>query len=566
MKHRLAFVAGLILTGMVLTMPVQAAKAHSGKAAAGQKELLVVMPLRVSEDDRELAGAMEAALVEGLESRYKVFSGEQVQQKAREIFRRESTTAKHDCDETRCMQDIAQAFQAELIATANVAKRSDGYFLALSIRNIFDDTVVFSASTPCKNCDAYQVIDRLKQLSGSNRPEAAQSAAEPDIASSAASDPETALWEEVKKGNAAEDYQAYLSQYPKGKYVALAKSRLTRLQEEIRAEADKQERQSWQTAQETNTEQSYQGYLESYPAGQYTALAKARIGKLQKDATQSSRPGKTFRDCNECAEMVVIPAGSFDMGSPSGEAGRQNDEGPVHRVSVKSFALGRTEITKGQFAAFVQASGYDAGNKCYVLANEKWSEQEGANWKNPGYAQGDDHPAVCINWNDAKAYAEWMSRKTGKSYRLPTEAEWEYAARAGSASSRYWGEDADQACGYANVGDQTLKNQVSGWQYPTHNCTDGYAYTAPVGHYKPNAFGLYDMIGNVWEWVQDSYHENYNGAPTDGTEWAGDGAGRVLRGGSWNVEPQYARASVRSGDGPAGRGDGSGLRLARTLP
>jgi len=284
-------------------------------------------------------------------------------------------------------------------------------------------------------------------------------------------------------------------------------------------------------------------------------------------AAHAPKAGKIFRDCPSCPEMVVIPSGSFDMGSPDSEAGRDKDEGPVHRVNVATFALGKTEITRGQFAAFVNKTNYSTGDKCWTLEGGKYEERSG-NWSKPGYSQDDKHPVACINWNDAKAYAEWMSRKTGKQYRLPTEAEWEYAAHGNTSTSRYWGDNPDQACGYANVADKTAQAQIHGASssWSVHNCTDGFAYTAPVGRFKANAFRLKDMLGNVWEWTEDSYHDSYNDAPTDGSVWQGNGAKYVLRGGSWNNEPQNVRAAIRYGNKPALRFSSFGFRLARMLP
>lgn len=283
-------------------------------------------------------------------------------------------------------------------------------------------------------------------------------------------------------------------------------------------------------------------------------------------AANDPQAGKTFRDCPDCPEMVVIPPGSFDMGSPRFEAGLNDTEGPVHRVNISAFALGKTEITRGQFATFVSETNYNAGDNCLTFEDGKWEERNGRNWRDPGYLQEDSHPAACLSWNDAKAYTEWLSRKTGKQYRLPTEAEWEYAARGNTGTARYWGDSTDQACGYANVGDAAMKAQVQGVAWDTHNCTDGYAYTAPVGSFKANAFGLNDMIGNVWEWVEDSFHNSYEGAPTDARVWQGDGTKRVLRGGSWIHEPLDAQAASRHWFEPSFRDFSFGFRLARMLP
>ena len=254
------------------------------------------------------------------------------------------------------------------------------------------------------------------------------------------------------------------------------------------------------------------------------------------------------------------------MGSPRSEAGRSGKEGPVHVVNVATFALAKTEVTRGQFAAFVNETGYSTGDNCWSLIGSEY-EVRSANWRKLGYSQDDQHPAACINWNDAHAYAEWMSRKTGKQYRLPTEAEWEYAARGNTSTARYWGNNPDRACAYANAADKTAQSQIiaaSSWS--GHNCADGFAYTAPVGSFKANAFGLNDMLGNVWEWVEDSYNDSYNGAPADGSAWPGKGAKRVLRGGSWYDAPQYVRAARRDSGKPAKRYDNFGFRVARTLP
>lgn len=275
---------------------------------------------------------------------------------------------------------------------------------------------------------------------------------------------------------------------------------------------------------------------------------------------------KTFHDCPGCPKMMVIPAGSFSMGSPAAETGRREDGDPVHQVKIGSFALGKTEITRGQFAEFVKATAYNTGNKCWIIEGGKYQERKG-NWSKVGYLQEDNHPAVCVSWNDATAYTNWLSLKTGKKYRLATEAEWEYAARGKTRSARYWGENPSDACKYANVADQTAKELIApkaAWK--VHNCKDGFAYTAPAGSYKANSFGLHDMLGNVWEWVEDSYHKSYQGAPVDGSAWQGEGKKRVLRGGSWYDAPRYVRAAGRDKAAATSRYDNIGFRVARMLP
>lgn len=300
--------------------------------------------------------------------------------------------------------------------------------------------------------------------------------------------------------------------------------------------------------------------------------AQAQAAKQGKSATASSakhapKAGKIFRDCPSCPEMVVIPSGTFDMGSPDSEAKRNDDEGPVHRVNIATFALGKTEVTLAQFAAFVKETKYNAGDKCWTLESGNFEERSG-NWRKPGYPQDNKHPVACIDWDDAQAYAKWLSRKTGKKYRLPTEAEWEYSARGNTGTARYWGDNPDDACKYANVADKTAQAQIHGaTSWLVHHCTDGFSYTAPVGSFKPNAYGLNDMLGNVWEWTEDSYHDSYKGAPTGGSTWQGDGAKRVLRGGSWNNSPSDVRAAIRYNSSKAAlRFSSFGFRMARLLP
>ena len=280
-----------------------------------------------------------------------------------------------------------------------------------------------------------------------------------------------------------------------------------------------------------------------------------------------AKTGKTFKDCPGCPDMVVIPAGSFAMGSPDTEKSRNGDEGPVHQVKLNAFALGKTEITRGQFSAFVKESKYVTGNKCMTFAGGKFNEQSGRNWRDIGYLQSKLHPASCISWNDAIAYTTWLTHKTGKLYRLPSEAEWEYAARGNTVTSRYWGDNPDAACAYANVADLTAKAQIHGASFwLLHNCSDGFAYSAPVGSFKANAFGLHDMLGNVLEWTEDNYHDNYISAPIDGSAWLGSDARRILRGSSWNSSPDRVRSAKRCMEKPDEHFSYVGFRVARGLP
>ena len=226
------------------------------------------------------------------------------------------------------------------------------------------------------------------------------------------------------------------------------------------------------------------------------------------------------------------------MGSPESEKDRQSDEGPQHKVTIAAFEMSRYEITVGQFRQFVQDNNYRTvaeqnGKGCFAWINGEWQQELDRNWQNPGFAQSDDQPVVCISWQDAQAYIAWLSQKTGKLYRLPTEAEWEYAARAGTPTRYWWGDD---------IGNNNAVCYNCGSQW------DG-KQTAPVGSFKANAFRLHDTAGNVSEWTQDCWHENYTNAPADGSAWleadGGECSIRVIRGGSWISIPQNLRSAFR---------------------
>ena len=291
-----------------------------------------------------------------------------------------------------------------------------------------------------------------------------------------------------------------------------------------------------------------------------------------KNITKSPQPAATFQDCaRDCPTMIVIPPGHFVMGSPAAEDGRFDDE-RQHEVRIGySFAVGIHAVTVGEFAAFVQQTGYDTGNHCWVYeGGSDFVEREGRSWRNPGFAQTDRHPVVCVNYADTQAYLRWLGKKTGHRYRLLSEAEWEYAARAGTTTARYWGNDANQACAYANAPDLTFRAQFS--DYEIVNCHDDHVFTAPVGSFKPNAFGLYDMLGNVWQYVGDCYVPDYEATPHDGSPQTDCSANvgefkntQVLRGGAWDGYARFVRAAFRGKEDPGLRNNNDGFRIARTL-
>ncbi len=267
--------------------------------------------------------------------------------------------------------------------------------------------------------------------------------------------------------------------------------------------------------------------------------------------------GDSFKDCDSCPKMVVVPAGSFMMGSPASEKQRDKDEGPRHKVRIpRAFAVGKFEVTKAQFEAFVKDTGHDAGNECYTYKGGDWKERSGRSWRNPGFSQGGDHPVACVNWDDAKAYVVWLARKTGKSYRLLSEAEWEYAARAGTTTP-------------FSTGGKITTDQANFDGNYTYNGSRKGRYrgkTVSVGSFAKNAFGLHDLHGNVWEWVEDCWNDSYSSAPSDGSVHThGDCSLHVLRGGSWYYNPWYLRSALRDSFSTVSRISFVGFRVARTL-
>jgi len=273
--------------------------------------------------------------------------------------------------------------------------------------------------------------------------------------------------------------------------------------------------------------------------------------------------GEVFSDCPECPRLVVLPPGEFMQGSPDSEAGRQASEGPAHPVLIEyPFALGQFEVTLAEFGRFAEETGYRM-DRCRSYDGE-WNIENASNWLAPGFAQDEDHPVTCVSWSDAMAYVAWLSQKTGATYRLPSESEWEYAARAGSELSRPWAGDTRLACGSANVADLVAEDRFPGWD--VHDCADGYVYTAPAGSFRGNSFGLYDTMGNAFEWVADCWRDSYAGASSDGKAWTtGDCNSRVLRGGSWFSMPGFVRSAFRNRFGEHERSASFGFRVAREL-
>jgi formylglycine-generating enzyme required for sulfatase activity len=290
--------------------------------------------------------------------------------------------------------------------------------------------------------------------------------------------------------------------------------------------------------------------------------------------TTTPEPGSVFRDCPECPEMVVIPAGKFLMGSSPEEAARDvatapssdtstakkfvQPEQPQHEVTINApFVMGKYPITKGEFAAFVQETGYTPAPGC-ILYSLQYHVSPKADWKLPGFVQTDRDPVVCVSWQDAKAYIGWLNKKVAISadstlegpYRLPSEAEWEYAARAGTGTARWWGD----SIGRNNA---VCARCGSKWDQ---------AQTAPVGSFHPNPFGLYDVPGNVWQMTEDCWDKSYIDAPADGLPRLTASCDyRVWRGGSWASFPWLLRSATRTSNRSDQRANDTGFRVAKTL-
>jgi formylglycine-generating enzyme len=288
---------------------------------------------------------------------------------------------------------------------------------------------------------------------------------------------------------------------------------------------------------------------------------------------------KTIADCADCPQMVVIPAGSATLGSTAEERARAgiiplfgDREGPTYKVTfAKPYAIGKTEITRAQYRAFVDATKRPDPPACGNHDPEKdfWGPRPGYNWRKPGIEQDDTHPAVCIGYDDAVAYTKWLSAKTGKPYRLPSDAEWEYAARGGTTTPWYWGERGEDGCGIANM---LSSGTVAKLGHPKSMadrfvCASPRTFTMPVASFPPNPFGLYDMVGNAFEWAADCNSPDNRDARADGSaRTTGDCARHYLKGGAFQTPFWLTRSAIR---GAPLTGDirmfAMGFRVARSI-
>ena len=283
---------------------------------------------------------------------------------------------------------------------------------------------------------------------------------------------------------------------------------------------------------------------------------------LTRASVEAPAPGTVFSDCPACPSMVVLPAGRFQQGSSRAEGG-SSYEMPAHWVNIqRPLGMSLNVVTVEEFQQFIAATGRDMQG-CDTYDGE-WKTRPDGSWKSPGFPQTGTHPVTCVSWDDAQAYARWLSGKTGHQYRLPSASEWEYAARSGGEAVLPWGANAAAACASANVADASAAQRYPGWT--VFGCNDGYVYTAPVGSFKANSFGLNDMLGNVFQWTEDCWKADYVGAPIDGSaQSAGDCSEHELRGGSWFSTPAYVRANYRNHFAAGYRTSSVGIRLVKDM-
>lgn len=278
------------------------------------------------------------------------------------------------------------------------------------------------------------------------------------------------------------------------------------------------------------------------------------------DATRCIQPGsgEQFEDCPDCPRMVVVPAGEFTMGSPEDEPERESArESQVDVRIARPFAIGAFTVTRAQFAAFVSATGYEVDRGCYFWTGSTWEERADRSWRAPGFEQDDAHPVTCIDLESAQAYAKWLSTTTGKRYRLPSETEREYVTRAGTDTAFWWGDSITTDRANYNGENSSVLGAPGVWRQATLR----------VDSFEPNAWGLYNVHGNVWEWTEDCWNDSNEGNPGDGSaRTTGDCTWRVARGGAWNYSPTYLRSAYRYWNLPDNRSGVQGMRVVRDLP
>ena len=383
---------------------------------------------------------------------------------------------------------------------------------------------------------AKERIDEMKKAIEAAKKDAAEKAEAARQAAIARAAEERQAWSIADAANTVPSYQAYLAKFPSGKNAAEAQSRIDRmLATEASAQASAIEEQAWTSAKTSNTAESYQTYLSSYPNGKYSALAKAALEELRPS------PGRTYQDCNVCPNMKTLDSGNAQLGAQAGEPGVKPNEQPQRPVIISTpFSISISEVTFTQWDACVADGG------CSTRPNDN------------GWGRG-NRPVINVSWDDAQGYAQWLSNKTGKKYSLPSEAQWEYAARGGETGI-YIGGSAKALCAFANGA-----GSESGLTWANKECSDlSSDRTLPVGSLSANKYGLKDMLGNVQEWTLDCNTLNLKDAPTNGEpDLRGSCNQRVVRGGSWFSPPTGLRFTTRENQRRGDSNDFTGFRVVR---
>ena len=426
------------------------------------------------------------------------------------------------------------------------------------------------------------------------------------------------VWRDVQAKGGKEHFEAYLQQFPKGRYVLAARTALKNIAlREAEQRALVEEPQAFEVARRANTVEAYQAFLGEFPRGRLLAQANTALRTLREQlamappvvvalapptpvATQRTTPDRPLPDKEREAlrtaalrelSLARLSGGDFLMGAEADELGEngQIDEAAQPQRSVKMAAVefAYQEVTVAQFRKFTEATSYvteaesSSRGGCTVPGKGgQWQMQPAANWRAPGYPQTDAHPVMCVSWNDVQAYLQWLNGSTER-YRLPSEAEWEFAARAGTATPRPWADTAgffartwntvkpwsadrsSRACRNANVADESLRAQLD-WP-GAFDCKDGYPFATPGGYFSKNNFGLADMMGNAAEWTQDCWNATHAGAANDGrVRSSGDCGRHVVRGGSWASSQASIRSAARVSQPASYRAADLGFRIART--
>lgn len=403
---------------------------------------------------------------------------------------------------------------------------------------------------------------------------------------------ELLFWESVKDSERSGDYQAYLDAFgDNGLFAALAQARLASLDPRAQPEAEPDFTPNPTQWRQVQAALNALGYDAGTPDGRPGPRTETALAQWQRTAglaagaglslaqlqqllaavppqTAAPQTGETFKDCALCPEMVVVPAGDVMLGAEPGDPGYEADEWPRQRVTIaKPFAIGKFEVTRAEFGQFIEATGHRPQQGCYDLAIVNFLNAD-YDWSNNRRSTADDHPVVCVSKRDAKAYAGWLRERTGETYRLPSEAEFTRAAAGGETGFYAWAGGLAAACEYANVYDRVGASDLPYFPWSALACRDGAAGTASVGSYQPNGYGLYDMVGNAMEYVEDCWFGNLDGHPGDGRAWTngGDCTQTVIKGGGfWPPETGYQlpdRWNVPTQDGGF---DSQGFRLVREL-